>query len=191
MKTAADIVHMATSMSEHFENLQVQIDDLPKVEEINFKLIDKNYLKVMILSSAIFFLLIGIGIFCLIFFSDDMDANAPLYTGIPWIIFLGLNITFTILAFKRRKYALRERDVIYSKGLIWSVRTAIPFNRIQHAEIKQGPIERKFGLSSLKVFTAGGQSSDLVIPGLPSEKAQQLKDFVLGKTAEDGSGSEE
>ena len=36
-----------------------------------------------------------------------------------------------------------------------------------------------FKLSSLKVFTAGGESSDLVIPGLLPEDAHRLKDFVL------------
>ena len=178
---------MAISMSERFENLQIQVDDLPQVEEIDFKPIDKDYLKVMLIGSSIFFVLLGIGIFCLIYFSDDMDPNTPVYTGIPWFFLFALNLSFTALAFKKRKYALRAKDIIYTKGLIWSVRTAIPFNRIQHAELKQGPIDRKFGLSSLKVFTAGGQSSDLVIPGLPSDQAQQLKDFVLGKTAEDGS----
>ena len=173
-------------MTEQFENLSVDLDQLPKVEEIDFQPIHKSYLKVSIIVSLLFFLALAIGIFCMIYFNDDMSSSAYPISGGIWIGVLGLNLTMTVLGFARKKYALREKDIIYTKGLIWAVRTSIPFNRIQHAEIKQGPIERNFGLSSLKVFTAGGQSSDLVIPGLESERAQQLKDFILGKTATDG-----
>lgn len=81
---------------------------------------------------------------------------------------------------------MREKDIIYTKGLLWQTRTSIPFNRIQHAEVKQGPIERMFSLHSLKVFTAGGDSSDLVIPGLEEENASRIKEYIMGKTALDG-----
>lgn len=42
-----------------------------------------------------------------------------------------------------------------------------------------------YSLYSLKIYTAGGHSSDLVIPGLAEDKAQGLKEFILKKTAED------
>ena len=102
------------------------------------------------------------------------------------VVLAAINITITILGFKKKQYALRQRDIIYTKGLIWSMRTTVPFNRIQHAELKQGPIERIYKINSLKLFTAGGQSSDLVIPGLPDKEALSMKDFVLKKTEEDG-----
>ena len=84
---------------------------------------------------------------------------------------------------------MREKDIMYTKGLLWATRTSIPFNRIQHVEIKQGPFERIFKLNSLKVFTAGGQTGDLVIPGLNEENALQIKEFILGKAAIEGSNS--
>ncbi len=59
----------------------------------------------------------------------------------------------------------------------------IPFNRIQHTEISRGPIERKYELSTLKIYTAGGSTSDLSIPGLEAEEAEQLKEFVAKKAA--------
>lgn len=174
-------------MTEQFQNLQVDIASLPKIEAIEFTPIDQKYLKVSLISSIFFFLVLGIaGTLIMYFNSEEINQNVYLLAGGVYVIVLILNITMLKLGFKKKKYSLREKDIVYTKGLIWSVRTSIPFNRIQHAEIKQGPIERKFNLSSLKVFTAGGQSSDLVIPGLPSEKALQLKAFVLGKTAEDG-----
>ena len=173
-------------MNDFFSNFQVDLSELPKVEEVDFKPIDKKYLKVSLISKGILFLFLGAGVFALIYFNEDSDFQLNLSISLAYVGLLIWNITLTVLGFKKKKYAVRDRDVLYRKGLIWSVRTAIPFNRIQHAEIKQGPIERQFALSSLKIFTAGGQSSDLVIPGLPNETAQQLKDFILRKTSIDG-----
>jgi uncharacterized protein len=42
----------------------------------------------------------------------------------------------------------------------------------------QGPIGKTFNISALKIYTAGGSSSDLTIGGLPPEEAQRLKDFI-------------
>ena len=173
-------------MNNPFQNLPVDLEALPKIEPQNFVPIDKAYLKVSRISSWIFLLVLGVGGFLVLYFNTEPETLTYFILGGIYLALVTVSQITITLGFKKKKYALREKDIIYTKGLIWSVRTAIPFNRIQHAEIKQGPIERKFNLSSLKVFTAGGQTSDLVIPGLPSETAQQLKDFVLGKTTEDG-----
>lgn len=174
-------------MNSIFENLPVDADQLPKVENIEFKPIERKYLKVSLWVSSIFWSILFIGVGISLFFAE-VDNPVLLYVlALGPILLLALsNTILTIKGFRKKKYALRQRDIIYTKGLLWSVRTAIPFNRIQHAELKQGPVERIFGLHSLKIFTAGGQTSDLVIPGLREEVAQSIKDFILGKTAEDG-----
>ena len=57
----------------------------------------------------------------------------------------------------------------------------IPFNRIQHIETVRGPIERLLGLATIKIFSAGGLSSDLSISGLEAERATRLKRIILNK----------
>lgn len=175
-------------MNDTFQNLSVNTNDLPSVKAADFHGIEKGYLKVSLISSGFFFLILMIGAFCIIFFNDDIEGTAKEYLitlGSIALLWL-LNILITVKAFPKKLYALRERDIIYTKGLLWWERTSIPFNRIQHAELKQGPVDRFFKLHSLKIFTAGGQSSDLVIPGLNEETAAKLKEFILGKTALDG-----
>jgi hypothetical protein len=174
-------------MTAQFENLSVDPNDLPGLNDFEFKSIDPKYLKVSLLASSLFFLLLIGGAIAIIHFSEIEEKPVTYLIGVSSIVVLFvLNVIMTVLGFKKKKYALRQRDLIYTKGLIWSTRTTVPFNRIQHAELKQGPIERLFQLNSLKIFTAGGQSSDLVIPGLPEDIALNIKDFVLKKTAEDG-----
>jgi membrane protein YdbS with pleckstrin-like domain len=96
-----------------------------------------------------------------------------------------LRFSLLYLGFHKKKYALRERDILYKTGLLWRSNTVIPFNRIQHAEVNQGPLDRLFNLAILRVFTAGGGSSDMVIPGLRPAEAQNIKEFILKRTAFD------
>ena len=173
-------------MNEVFQNLPINIEELPKVSEVDFQPIEKAYLKVSIINQLIFLTILSVGALSIIYFSDIPNKyEAYMISGLVIIALIVFSLLMTIFGFKKKKFALREKDIMYTKGLIWSVRTAIPFNRVQHAEIKQGPLERLMKLSSLKIFTAGGQSSDLVIPGLTNEKAQEIKDFILGKTSTD------
>ena len=174
-------------MTNHFENLSVNPNELPGLEEIDFKPIDPNYLKVSLISSTLFFILLIGGAIAVLELGDiEEKLNGYIISMSSIVVLAAINITITILGFKKKQYALRQRDIIYTKGLIWSMRTTVPFNRIQHAEFKQGPIERIYKINSLKLLTAGGQSSDLVIPGLPDKEALSMKDFVLKKTEEDG-----
>ena len=99
------------------------------------------------------------------------------------LILIAFNFASIRIGFSRRGYALRERDLTYRKGWIFFSTTTLPFNRIQHTEVSQGPIEKKFDLCTLKIFTAGGSTSDLSIPGLEEEEAQQLRDFISKKAA--------
>jgi membrane protein YdbS with pleckstrin-like domain len=75
--------------------------------------------------------------------------------------------------------------LIYRTGLWWKSETTVPFVRVQHSEVIQGPVERIFGLAKLKLYTAGGQTSDLSVPGLRPKKAEELKDFITKKIAID------
>lgn len=170
-------------MTEPFENLGVSLDELPNIQEIDFQPIDENYRKVSLISWGILFIILVVGPPIVFTLSKDSNSEFIYYgigTGVAifcWVF----NIIWVNKAFSKKKYALRQKDIIYTKGLLWSKRTTIPFNRIQHAEVKQGPIERIFKLHNLKVFTAGGNSSDLSIPGLSQEKAVSLKEFILNQ----------
>ena len=50
-----------------------------------------------------------------------------------------------------------------------------------------------FDLHTLQVFTAGGSNSDLSIPGLKADTAARIKEFIIKKTAAEGTkmGEEE
>ena len=101
------------------------------------------------------------------------------------ILFIILILVTSYLGFKKKQFKLRKHDLIYKTGLWWKSETSIPFVRVQHSEVIQGPIERLFNLAKLKLYTAGGHSSDLSIPGLNPQKAEELKNFITNRIQEE------
>lgn len=169
-----------------YDNQQIVTDSLPRLETVEYEPLQKNYLWMSMVQNAIFLMvLFGVGlIFTLTVFLSTFFATFLKMLGI-WILFATLLILLTYFGFKRKGYALRERDISYKTGLIFKSVTTIPFNRVQHCELKKGPLEELFSITKLRVYTAGGMASDLAIPGLTQQRAESLKQFILNKTEED------
>ncbi len=85
----------------------------------------------------------------------------------------------------RRRWVLREHDLIYRSGLIWQRTAILPFARIQHVETASGPIERLFGLMRVKCFTAGGMSADLTVEGLERDAARRVRQYLLEQISDE------
>ena len=169
-----------------FTNDQIDEAMLPNVLDVKYSSIQKSYRTVAIIGTTLLFLfLLAIPLTINILADDTWFFDYAHYILPAWAFLLGFFIFTSFKGHQHKGYALRERDIIYKKGWIWRSTTVVPFNRIQHTEIDQGPIERMFGLSKLKVFTAGGASSDLKIPGLLPETANRLKDFIQLKAGKD------
>lgn len=78
------------------------------------------------------------------------------------------------LAYRRWRYAIRERDLYTSKGAIWHIETLVPFDRIQFVESRQGPLDRAFTLTQVIVYTAAGKAAS--IPGLDQATAESIRE---------------
>lgn len=165
-----------------FTNQQINLEALPSIDDIAFKPISRKYLKVIMLNRV---LLYGV-IIAVLLFAKSM-VNEVNFQGLFWylfgtvVLFCVLNMVFTILAFKKRKYAIREQDVIYSNGLLVNSISAVPIVRIQHLEISRSLLARQFNLATLKVFTAGESGIDLRIDGLDYQEARQINDYLSKK----------
>lgn len=166
-----------------FENHEIDIDALPKVETGTFQQLDENYLVVRYIGSFIFFMIIGFGL-VMAYLLTDLSDNPNLFWGLVagWIVWAIASFVLTKMSYKIRGYQLRDKDLVHRQGVIFKTTTTIPFNRVQHCEVSQGVIQRMFDLHTLQIFTAGGSNSDLAIPGLKADTAQRIKDFIINKT---------
>ena len=57
--------------------------------------------------------------------------------------------------YRRWGYEMGAEQFRILRGFLWRTDTIVPFNRIQHIDVAQGPLQRYFGLSTLIVHTAG------------------------------------
>jgi len=72
-------------------------------------------------------------------------------------------------------YAERADDLYIVHGIMWRRLVAVPYGRMQFVDVRGGPLERAFGLSTVKLHTAR-PSTTAVIPGLERAEAIRLRD---------------
>ncbi len=166
------------SIEEGFSNQQIVLTTLPTIEDIKYENIQKTSLYVGIIVLIIVSIITILGAVLLVLLNQSIK---PYYPYIFSIIIAAIAFLFLleIKGFKEIGYAIREHDIIYKHGWIWKSVVAVPFNRIQHIEVGQGPIDRLFDLSSITLFTAGG--SEVEIEGLMPDQANGIKAYIMSK----------
>lgn len=161
-----------------FQNQTLDINHLPKFEQVEGHPVDKAYLIVLRILYIFWFVLLF-----------SIAITLEILAGLPQLVFYpilgGLLILFSLSSievekgFPRRKFGIREKDIIFQNGYFVFKQTILPYKRIQHVEIKQGPLFKAFNLFTLKVYTAGSSAGDLSIAGLNKNDADKLKAQIL------------
>jgi membrane protein YdbS with pleckstrin-like domain len=62
------------------------------------------------------------------------------------------------------------------RGLVFRSDTVVPFGRVQHIDVHQGPIERGYGLATLVLHTAGNHNASVSLPGLGQGQAAAMRE---------------
>ena len=131
-------------------------------------------------------LLLLIGLF------DDWaqsDVGPLRWTGLPFGATTGAVALLALAALAwlpRRRwrawgYREGEDELHVRHGLMVRTRTVVPFGRVQHIDVAQGPVERRFGLATLILHTAGTRGASVPLPGLPHAEAERLRDRIRVK----------
>jgi len=164
-----------------FQNFQIE-GDLPTINDLNYKKIQQNYLIVILLNFFMVFTISIGGLSYALFSSEDLFVVAYKWSFIIVVLLVFFVVLIAgILGFYKRKYAVRERDISYKEGVIWTSITTVPFCRIQHVELNEPPFSRLFNLATLNLYTAGDSSSDLKIRGLHKKEASKIKEFITSQ----------
>ena len=170
----------------NFLNEQISPGSIPDIQAVDWQPVEKDYLKVLRLQWLIFsviLLFVAVGLF---FFILQLQQRFPLILIVTgWVLIIGCYFFLQEKSFHRLAYVIREHDILYRRGWIVQRIIACPFNRVQHCSADAGPLDRKFRLSSITLFTAGATGADLRISGLKEELAQQLREFILDKIKTD------
>lgn len=153
------------------------------VDSLNFTTLSPKYRRMNIVTTVLFWgvalIILGL-VFSGLFFEISDKHNPIAYALAGIFIFLASwSIIYHYFADPLKQYVVREHDINFQSGWLFKSLVSQPILRIQHVELKRGPIERKYNLATLQVFSAGGASYTFNIPGLEHEDAIKLRQFVL------------
>lgn len=107
---------------------------------------------------------------------DHFVLHVGMWLGpIAGLIVAALAIPFVLARYRVWQFEIQDDALYLERGVLTRVKTAVPFVRVQHIDSQRGPIERLVGLGSVGVYTAGTRGSDVTIPGLKQERADEIQ----------------
>jgi membrane protein YdbS with pleckstrin-like domain len=149
--------------------------------------IDRKALSVWRISAAlnaIFYLILTGG-----YWFIQRTFELPVWTlaaaiGLFALIFILSVFILPVLQWKRWRFEVHEHEIDLQYGIFIKRRTLVPMVRVQHVDTRQGPILRKYHLSTVLISTAATIHE---IPALDEEQADQVRDYIskLARVTED------
>lgn len=100
---------------------------------------------------------------------------------IAMIILFGMLVSYFLifqlpkLRWRRWRYEVREQEIELQRGVFIIKRTLIPMVRVQHVDTQQGPLLRKYHLSTVRISTAATIHE---IPALEMDEAEELRNSI-------------
>ncbi|MBW7674605.1 PH domain-containing protein [Chryseobacterium chendengshani] len=178
-------------MEQNFKNPQIFDLEIPDFSELELEAVSPKYLKIILFNLAIFSIAL-VGALAAAFYFFYLNLTLLQISAIIIMLFLLIVTLFlnALIGFKFRKYAIRERDLVYQQGWLKRTLIIVPFNRIQHIKVEQGWFSKILHLKSVSVYTAGINGGDISINGLPQDVAEGINHLIRTniskEKAEDG-----
>ncbi len=88
-------------------------------------------------------------------------------------------------SWKHTAWRLDPDGFTLRRGHLWRGETRVPQSRVQHLDLQRGPLQRRFGLSTLVIHTAGTRHSAVSVGGLDADDAERLRDILARQVDDD------
>ena len=107
-----------------------------------------------------------------------------------WYLFAALALAtvvasaFAYVAFNRWRNTFWKLDgeaLYVRRGKTWFKQICVPRSRVQHLDFERGPLERRYGLATLVIHTAGSHERAVRQAGLLLADAEYLRDVMVPK----------
>lgn len=123
--------------------------------ELEYKMLVPASKKSMYLGNAILIVALAAMAAAAYYFLKD---NMPVIAGI--LVCVAVCVVYLlvrpILYYRFYRYAITDDRIDVRQGVIIRTHTVVPIERLHQVEVVRGPINSIFGLSNVKVTTAGG-----------------------------------
>ena len=166
-----------------FNNQILKTDQLPQLDPLEFEGLPDAYRRLRWMTWGLVSGLIMLAFFIpfvwlQLHYPEDLSTVAWAVPMTVLVFVFGIWALTEWKGFPLRGYLVRDRDLSYRSGWLFHSSTTVPFNRIQHSEVSQGPIAKRMGICTLKLYTAGSAGANLRIAGLDEEVASQLRAMI-------------
>ena len=125
-------------------------------------------------------------LFAVALLASDLPAPARIALLLGAVALWGLAVWLPGLFYRGWRYRVADRALELQHGVLFVQRSVVPYFRVQHVDVSQGPLERALGLARLKVHTASA-GTDASLPGVELHRAEEVRRLVLDR-AEVGDG---
>jgi hypothetical protein len=106
-----------------------------------------------------------------------------------WLVLVVLGLWHALRwparAYEHTSYRVDDQGIEIRKGVYWRVVINVPRSRVQHIDVSQGPIERRYGLGTLVIYTAGTEHAKVELEGLAHGRALHIREHLLPSGAGD------
>ena len=122
--------------------------------------------------------------------STLLDAPAPLPVVVRGAL-LGLVPAalwggwLALRQYQRTAWRLDDKGLSVRRGRLWWSETRVPATRVQHLDIQRGPLQRRRGVATLVVHTAGSASSAVTVPHMDAVDAEHLRERLSRRIEDD------
>jgi membrane protein YdbS with pleckstrin-like domain len=142
--------------------------------------VEPGYRHVLRLGAAIFWLPLFVGALVidrLVLHELPVAGLAPVLVG---LIAFSAIVVGPDRIYRRLGYAVDGGQLRVVRGWLFHTDTIVPFVRVQHIDVKRGPLDKLFGTATLVVHTAGTHNSIVSLPGLSPDTAATIRDDIRG-----------
>lgn len=167
---------------EAFSNRPVDLSSIPQLRDEDFVSVAPNFLRVSLIGRAIFAVIVLLVAGAVVVFGGD-DVNRLIVGGVAgaFLALTAVSVALKVVEVRNIAYQVREHDLSYRNGVLIRRVQTVPFVRVQHARLVQGPIQRLFKIATLRVNSAG---PDIAIAGLSSDDASRLRALVVERAGD-------
>lgn len=137
-------------------------------------------------------ILSGVSVIVLVFVqlaADDLRWMARGALVLAWLVFVVLvawhGQYWPARSYAHTRYRVDDQGIEIHRGVYWREVVNVPRSRVQHTDVTQGPIDRRFGLGTLVVYTAGTAYARVELQGLEHGDATRIRTYLLPRSSPD------
>lgn len=129
------------------------------------------------------------GISLLVTWFTADEAWLPMLVAVGWPLVTALlawhSWRWPAIDYRYQSYRVADIGIEIRRGVFWRRVITVPRSRVQHIDVSQGPLERRFGLGRLAIYTAGTEYAMVSLGGVTYETAVWIRDRLLPQGLQD------